>query len=64
MLKRTVKAMILQKYGHPTALLKAIDQMEDEALKQLLHIFRQFEDDIRRAERTFRPFPGGPRIRL
>jgi hypothetical protein len=54
-------------YRHPgnyQALERALGSMPVEALRDILRLLRSAEEAQRDAERTFRPFPGGPRIRI
>lgn len=41
---------------------KEIENMPVPALVDLIRFLRDCEDEVQRERRTFRPFPGGPRI--
>jgi hypothetical protein len=47
--------------GHWPNLLGAIDAMPPAAQQELFRLVRNLKDDLARAERKSRPFPGGPR---
>lgn len=55
---------IMQCRGHFPALLGEVEKLSPEAQRQLLQFVRNLKGDLRDAERTFRPFPGGPRMRM
>lgn len=42
---------------------KELPALPVPALMDLLRFLRDCEDEVERERRTFRPFPGGPRIR-
>jgi len=50
--------------GHQAELQAAMDTLSPEATRQLLFVIRDLKQEIQQAERTFRPFPGGPKIRI
>lgn len=50
--------------GRPELLLKALERLEPQEREELYWCLRRFEEDLHRAEHTYRPFPGGPRIRI
>lgn len=43
---------------------RALEQLPVPALRDLNRLLRDMQDKVRDAERTFRPFPGGPRMRM
>lgn len=62
-----IRAIVPMLYRHPgnyQALERALGSMPVEALRDILRLLRSAEEAQRDAERTFRPFPGGPRIRI
>ena len=63
-LRRQVECVLARRRGRNRKLLTALEGMDCEALSELVHVLRDFESDLSQAERTFRPFPGGPRIRM
>ena len=63
-LQRALKAQIARRRGQNRHLLKAIDEMPVQALQELGWLMRDMEQEIQNEKRTFRPFPGGPKIRL
>ena len=50
--------------GSFQGLEKELEKMSVHALQDLHRLLRDAQDKLRTAERTFRPFPGGPRIRM
>ena len=64
MLKHEVRRMILAKYGRPKELLEAVDKMDEPAIRQLFHVLRAYESEVQSVRKTFRPFPGGPKMRV
>jgi hypothetical protein len=63
-LRRAITPMLYRHPGSHHALELAMESMPVEALRDLLRLLQNAEEAVRRAERTFRPFPGGPKIRL
>jgi hypothetical protein len=59
-----VVALIARRRGRNLELRKALRAMPAEALEELFHVLQEYEQDLHRAEHTWRPFPGGPRIRV
>ena len=50
--------------GHRPALLGEVEKLSPAAQGELLRLLRDLRQDLANAERTYRPFPGGPRIRM
>jgi hypothetical protein len=46
------------------ALWRELEKLPVDALMDLNRFLRDCEDEVERERRTFRPFPGGPRIRM
>lgn len=46
------------------AFWRELDNMPVDALMDLLRFLGDFGDELERERRTFKPFPGGPRIRM
>lgn len=61
---RHIGPILYRRRGEPTVLLKALERLEPHGQEALFRVLRDFEDDLHRAEHTYRPFPGGPRIRI
>jgi len=64
MLIRSIQAVIARRPGRHAALYASLESMPVEALRDLLQVLDGFSQDLGNAERTYRPFPGGPRIRM
>jgi predicted nucleic acid-binding Zn-ribbon protein len=43
---------------------RAAAEMDEEALRDLHRLLQNAQSEIDQAKRTWRPFPGGPRIRI
>jgi hypothetical protein len=50
--------------GHQHEVQAGMDDLSPEAARQLLMVIRELKQELHRAERTYRPFPGGPEIRM
>ena len=50
--------------GHQHEIQAAMDDLPPQAAQQLLFIIRDLKQEVQQAERTYRPFPGGPKIHL
>jgi hypothetical protein len=59
-----IMAILSQRRGQHVELKKALEAMEPQALEELFRVLQAFEQDLHQAEHTWRPFPGGPRIRV
>jgi hypothetical protein len=46
------------------AFFRELENLPVEALIDLLRFLRDFEGELDRERRTFRPFPGGPKFRM
>ena len=62
-LKRAIVPLLYRQRGEHRNLRLALDNMPVEALRELYRILDDMQRQITRAEHTFRPFPGGPKIR-
>jgi len=62
--RQHILAILSRRRGKHIELRKAMDEMPGPALEELFRVLQDFEYDLNQAERTFRPFPGGPKIRL
>jgi hypothetical protein len=61
---RAIGPILHRRRGNPGPLLVALEALEAPALEQLYRTLQDFEQELSQAERTFRPFPGGPRVRI
>ncbi len=61
---RHITPVIYRFRGNPQKLLGELENLSVEALEQLYRLLQNIESDLRTAERTYRPFPGGPKMRL
>jgi hypothetical protein len=61
---RAMGPILHRRRGNPGPLLVALEALEAPALESLFRVLQGFEQDLSQAERTFRPFPGGPRVRM
>ena len=61
---RLITPYLYRLRGSHHALEQDLEKLSVEALQDLYEILRDNEDEIRRLEHTFRPFPGGPRIHM
>jgi hypothetical protein len=59
-----VNAILCRRRGQHGRLIAELEQLPVEALYDLLQVLRDFEQEAEQAKRTYRPFPGGPKIRL
>jgi hypothetical protein len=50
--------------GHQSELQAAMDDLPPQAAQQLLFVIRDLKQELQDAERTYRSFPGGPKIRI
>lgn len=50
--------------GYRPALLGELGKLSPAAQGELLRLLRDLKQELADAERTFRPFPGGPKIRM
>jgi hypothetical protein len=48
---------------YPTLELE-MEKMSEKAQEDLFRLIQEATQQVHRAKRTFRPFPGGPKIRL
>lgn len=46
------------------AFWRELEDLPVDALLDYLRFLRDFEGEIERERRTFKPFPGGPRVRM
>lgn len=61
---RFIGSILCRRRGNPEPLLKALEKLEPLDIRQLYQYLKDFEDDLHRAEHTYQPFPGGPRVRM
>ncbi len=59
-----ILAILGRRRGQHVELKRAMATMAPAALEDLFRVLQAFADDLHTAEHTFRPFPGGPRIRV
>ena len=62
-LRRVVLAEIARERGRFPDLEKEMEKMSIMGLRDLYRLIKNFKDDLTDERRSFRPFPGGPRIR-
>lgn len=61
---RAMGPILHRRRGNPGPLLVALEALEAPALESLFRVLQDFDMELSQAERTFRPFPGGPRVRF
>ena len=61
---RNITPILYRFRGQHHRLIAELENLSLEALEDLYRLLQNLEQDLHTAERTFRPFPGGPRIRM
>ena len=58
-----IKRILAGRRGRNFNLENGLEDLSVEALRDLLNVLRDFDQELSSEKRSFRPFPGGPRIR-
>lgn len=63
---QAIRCLAARQPGQYQALFKALEAgaIPVDGLMDLQRLLRNFDDEVSREKRTFKPFPGGPRIRM
>jgi hypothetical protein len=61
---RNITPILYRFRGQHHRLIAELETLSEPALQDLYRLLQNIEQDIHTAERTFRPLPGGPHIRM
>lgn len=61
---RNITPILYRFRGQHHALINDLEKLSAEALEDLYRLLDGAQQEIHRLEHTFRPFPGGPQIRM
>jgi hypothetical protein len=61
---RNITPILYRFRGQHHRLIAELENLSVQGLEDLYRLLQNIEQDLHTAERTFRPFPGGPRMRF
>lgn len=61
---RNITPILYRFRGQHHCLIAELEKLSVEGLEDLYRLLQNIEQDLHTAQRTIKPFPGGPRMRI